>query len=91
MGNSARLGGGTWRPPDSFRFEHRVENEEQLVHRGDQRHFGRFAEVAKRKIGQYQQVRFGARSLLLEVHLTYRRMPADFLRSGQFLTNNALN
>src|ERR1700677_877157 len=31
---------GAWRAPDSFRFKHCIENEKQLVHRSDERHFG---------------------------------------------------
>src|SRR5215469_5852995 len=35
--------GGTWpSPPDAAGLEHGVENEQQLAHHGDQRHFGGF-------------------------------------------------
>ena len=54
VGTSVSLGGGTWRPPGGLGFKHGVENEEQLVHRGDERHLCRLTARAQALIKRPQ-------------------------------------
>src|SRR5260370_16647529 len=47
--------GGALRPPGRVGFEHRVENDQQLAHGGDDRDFGRFTGGAQPAIEAAQQ------------------------------------